>query len=94
MGKLSTSNENSNIMNIIWNAQGLKKLACFSRLNLDSGYTGNIYPLYVSLSGKLKKMEPHIVDMAILLYLITLSITPNDRMNQPFNISSGQTHQI
>ena len=42
-----------------------------SRLYLNGGYTGIIYPLYVSLSGKLLKMgETHIGDMAIMLSLI------------------------
>ena len=32
-----------------------------SMLDLDGGYTGNIYLLYVSLSGQhYKKREPHI----------------------------------
>ena len=58
MGKLSISNENHNIRNILWNVPGLKtgfffnKINKLSSLDLDGGYAGNIYTLWVSLSGK------------------------------------------
>ena len=61
LGKLSISNDNHNIMNIIGKAQ--IRLTCLfvergekkSGLDLGGGYTGNRYSLYVSLSGQLKK---------------------------------------
>ena len=59
MEELSISNENNNIRSVICNAQG-RKTGIFvtivgggnSRLDLDGGYTGKRYSLYVSLSGK------------------------------------------
>ena len=66
----------------------------FSRLELDGGYTGNRYPFWVGLPGKLKKREPHIGDMAILLSQSKGSITPNDAMIQISNILCGGTHHI
>ena len=42
----------------------------FSRLDLDSVYTDNIYPLCVSLYVQFKKREPRIGDTEILLSLI------------------------
>ena len=64
-----------------------------SRLNPDSRYTGNRYPLYVSLYGQLKKGEPQTVYIAKILYLRIQSITPNARMIQLSKISYGATHQ-
>ena len=65
-----------------------------SRLDLDDDYTGNRYPRYFSLYGKLYiKRENHIGYMAIILSLGTRIITPNARIIQPFNISYGVTHK-
>ena len=64
----------------------------FSRLDLDGGYTGNRYPFWVRLSGKLLKIELHIGYMEILLYPRIQVITPNDRMNQTNKISCGATN--
>ena len=71
---------------VFWNGRNK-----FYRLDLYSGYTGRKYILSISLSGQLKKVR-HIKDMAILLYLIILSITPNDRMTQLSNIPCGGNH--
>ena len=65
----------------------------FFRLDLEGGYTGNISPLYVSLSGKILNMETHIGYMTILLSLRILIISPNDSIIQPSNIPCGATHQ-
>ena len=64
----------------------------FSRLELYGVYTGNRYPCWVSLLGKLKKREPHIGYTEIILYWIKESITPNAEMIQLSNISCGETH--
>ena len=64
----------------------------FSRLNLDSGYTGIIYPLWVSLYER-KKSEPRIEVMETLISLRILSITLNARMTKTNIISCGATHQ-
>ena len=51
----------------------------FSRLDRDHGYMGNIYLLYIRI--------------LILLTRRKWSITPNERMIQPSNISCGGTHK-
>ena len=75
-----------------WNFVGTGEK--FSRLDLDSGYTDNGYPLWASLSGQsFKREDHHIGDMATLLSLITLIIIPNDRMTQTNNFLCGANHQ-
>ena len=99
MGKLSTANENHNIRNIIWNAQGWK-IGMFVEIgqiySLDWTWkvaTQVIYtPFVFAFMTNLKK-ETHIEDMEILLSLRIWSITPNARMTQTPNISCGATHQ-
>ena len=67
------------------------KLECWLE---DGDHTGNRYPLYVSLSGQfIFKKEPHIGDTETLFSLITLIISPNERLIQPSNISGGETHK-
>ena len=61
-----------------------------SRLDLVGVQSCTRYPLYVRLSGQLKKGGGgHIGFMAIFLSLIILIITTNYRMIQPSNISCG-----
>ena len=70
-----------------------KRINIFSRLDLDGGYTVNIYPLYVRVSYQLKKGDPHIGDMKIILSLSILSTTTKARMIQPSKIPCRGNHQ-
>ena len=74
---------------VFWNNR--KK---FSTLDLDGGYIGNRYTLYIFLYVQLKKIkETHIEDMEIITPLGAWSIKPNDSMTQPLNIQCWKTNQ-
>ena len=99
VGILSISDEKHNTMNITWNAQGWKTgifVGIRETISPDwscivtTQVTGIPFGFFWS---KLKKREPHIGYMEILLYQSKGSIAPNVAMIQLSNISCGGTHQ-
>ena len=66
---------------------------CIPRSDLDDGYTGNRYPLWVHLTAQLLKSSLVSESMEIPLSVSKLSITINASMIQLYNISLWGNHQ-
>ena len=93
------ANENQNIRNIIWNAQGWKpgilvgtgeEISPDWILIVDTQVTD--IPFGLAFKENFKNEEPRIGYMATLISLRIQSITPNARMTQTKIKPCGATH--
>ena len=80
------------LIKVSWVLKSIK-MALFPYLSLKPPLTITI-SMYYTIPWKNLRIDPHIVEMSILLSYNKGSITPNALIIQLSNISYGGTHQI